>query len=100
MHLRELEWHFGTKLGRNELVTQAKHQRLAIVYLNRAHTYSSLDSILEELSPKIIELAPKSLPAAYKVNHSLKAFKFSNIKNKIIENFFYLDSYDVIGTRT
>ncbi len=64
---KELEWHFGTRLGRQELVAQAQYQRLIIVYLNRAHTYANLDSILAELSPKIIELAPKGLPANYKV---------------------------------
>ena len=66
-NLRELEWHFGTKLGRQELVSQAKYQRLVIVYLNRAHTYENLDTILAELSPKIIELAPKGLDTSYKV---------------------------------
>lgn len=67
IEFRELEWHFGTKLGRQELVSQAKYQRLVIVYLNRAHTYENLDTILAELSPKIIELAPKGLQASYKV---------------------------------
>jgi len=64
---KELEWHFGTKLGRQELVSQAKYQRLVIVYLNRAHTYENLDTILAELSPKIIELAPKGLDTSYKI---------------------------------
>ena len=62
-----MEWHFGTKLGRQELVAQANYQRLVIVYLNRAHEYDNLDSILGELSPKIKELAPKGLPENYKV---------------------------------
>lgn len=44
---RELEWHFGTKTGREELVSQAKYQRLAIVYLNRAHHYENLVIILK-----------------------------------------------------
>ena len=64
---RESEYHFVSKRGRQDLVAQAKFQRLAIVYLNRAHKYEDLDSILAELSPKIKELAPKSLPENYKV---------------------------------
>lgn len=64
---REIEWLFGTRAGRDELTSQAKYQRLAIVHLNRAHTYESLDHILSELSPKVMELAPKGLPKSYKV---------------------------------
>lgn len=68
---RESEYHFVSKRGRQDLVSQAKFQRLALVYLNRAHKYESLDSILGELSPKIKELAPKSLPENYKVTKEL-----------------------------
>ena len=78
-NFRELEWHFGTKLGRQELVSQAQYQRVIIVYLNRAHVYDNLDSILTELSPKIIELAPKGLPANYKVKKSNFFVKVSHI---------------------
>jgi hypothetical protein len=49
------------------LTSQAKYQRLAIVHLNRAHHYENLDSIIAELSPKVMELAPKGLPSSYKV---------------------------------
>jgi hypothetical protein len=64
---REIEWLFGTKLGREELASQAKYQRLAVAHLNRGHTYENLDSIMSELSPKVSELAPKGMPANYKV---------------------------------
>lgn len=63
-----MEWLFSTKKGREELTGQAKYQRLAIVHLNRAHTYGSLDSIIAELSPKVRDLAPKGIPITYKVN--------------------------------
>lgn len=64
---REIEWLFGTKLGREELCSQAKYQRLAIAHLNRSHSYDSLDAIIAELSPKVMELAPKGIPASYKI---------------------------------
>lgn len=66
-----MEWLFSTKKGREELTSQAKYQRLAIVHLNRAHTYGSLDSIISELSPKVRDLAPKGIPVAYKVIQSI-----------------------------
>ena len=65
---REMEWLFSTKKGREELTSQAKYQRLAIVHLNRAHTYGTLDSIIAELSPKVKDLAPKGIPNSYKAS--------------------------------
>jgi hypothetical protein len=48
-------------------VSQAKYQRLAVVHLNRDHKYESLDAIIAELSPKVMDLAPKGIAASYKV---------------------------------
>ncbi|CAF0861776.1 unnamed protein product [Brachionus calyciflorus] len=64
---KEIEWLFSTKLGREELTSQAKYQRLAIVHLNRDHHYESLDAIISELSPKVMDLAPKGIPSSYKI---------------------------------
>lgn len=80
--IREIEWLFGTKLGREELTSQAKYNRLAVVHLNRAHTYESLDAIIAELSPKVMELAPKGIPASYKVKFFSKiSYVFSWLLN-------------------
>jgi hypothetical protein len=62
-----MEWLFGTKQGREELTGQAKYQRLAVVHLNRAHTYANLNAIIAELSPKVKDLAPKGIAPSYKV---------------------------------
>jgi hypothetical protein len=64
---KEIEWLFSTKNGREELVAQAKYQRLAVVHLSRHHSYGDLNTIIEELSPKVNELAPKGLPSNYKI---------------------------------
>jgi hypothetical protein len=58
---------FGTKSGRMELAVQAKYQRLLVVHLNRAHKYESIGDIIKELSSKLMELAPKSIPKSYQV---------------------------------
>lgn len=56
---RETDWIFSTKEGRQKLVTSAKFERLAIVTMHRGQTYSSWDSVKEELSDIISNLAPK-----------------------------------------
>jgi hypothetical protein len=58
---------FSTKAGREELSCQAKYQRLAVVHLNRDHKYESLNAIIAELSPKVMDLAPKGIPTNYKI---------------------------------
>ena len=50
-----------------ELAIQAKYQRLLVVHLNRAHKYENIELVIKELSSKVMELAPKSIPKAYKV---------------------------------
>lgn len=69
IYFRENDWLFGTKDGRAELAQQAKFSRLLVVYLNRNHKYENLNEIINELSAKVMELAPKNIPKSYKVNN-------------------------------
>ncbi|KAK3088532.1 hypothetical protein FSP39_020234 [Pinctada imbricata] len=55
---RETEWLFGTEAGRSHLAQSAEFQRLVVATLNRLHQYESMDSIKQELSMKVLELAP------------------------------------------
>jgi len=58
---REIEWIFSTTKGRVELTKQSGCEKLIIVHLNRNHQYSSIEQIKSELSPKVLELIPKSV---------------------------------------
>ncbi|RNA07448.1 methyltransferase 13, partial [Brachionus plicatilis] len=94
---KEIEWLFATKLGREELTSQAKYQRLAIVHLNRDHQYQSLDAIISELSPKVMDLAPKGIPSSYKIpllsmgpDVDVRDLKFKN-NSQISGEFFVED---------
>ena len=55
---RETEWHFASKEGQKQLADDAAFERLVVVSLSRRHTYSGMDAIKEELSGKVMELAP------------------------------------------
>ena len=54
-----MEWIFGTPEGRQYLVSRTMCDRLAVIALNRGHTFSSLKEIQDELSPTILDLAPR-----------------------------------------
>ncbi|ESO86417.1 hypothetical protein LOTGIDRAFT_129263 [Lottia gigantea] len=55
---RETDWLFSTEAGRQQLSSNAGFQRLVVVLLDRNHSYQSLKSIQDELSAKVMELAP------------------------------------------
>lgn len=66
-HGREHEWMFGTSKGRESLAESAGASRLIVVHLMRDQSYQSLQAIQDELSKKIMELAPSRLPSHTKV---------------------------------
>ena len=52
--------------GRKQVAASAKFKRLAFVSLNCDHEYSGMKEIQDELSSKVMELAPSNLPRNYK----------------------------------
>ncbi|KAI0218062.1 eEF1A lysine and N-terminal methyltransferase [Lamellibrachia satsuma] len=58
---REIEWLFSTKDGREDLCHSAGFERLVVVTLHRGHCYGNLDNVKEELSGKVMELAPSGI---------------------------------------
>lgn len=54
--------------GRQQVAESAKFKRLAIVALSRDHDYGEgMTEIQNELSSRVMELAPANLPEEYKV---------------------------------
>ncbi|XP_069175282.1 eEF1A lysine and N-terminal methyltransferase isoform X2 [Procambarus clarkii] len=66
-HGREHEWMFGSQRGREKLAESAGARRLVVVHLMRGQTYHSLQGIQEELSARVMELAPSALPSNTKI---------------------------------
>ncbi|XP_043918670.1 eEF1A lysine and N-terminal methyltransferase isoform X2 [Protopterus annectens] len=64
---RETKWLFASEEGRKQLAESAAFQRLIIVTLHRDQQYESLQAIQDELSQKVMELAPPDLPANVQV---------------------------------
>lgn len=58
---------YSTENGQRELSEKAGFKRLILASMNRGHVYESIDSIKEELSKKVMDLAPPSLPKGTKV---------------------------------
>ncbi|KAK8737069.1 hypothetical protein OTU49_004784 [Cherax quadricarinatus] len=66
-HGREHEWLFGTAEGRRKLAESASTQRLVVAHLARGQTYSSLQAVQDELSARVMLLAPPKLNSNAKV---------------------------------
>ncbi|XP_065265636.1 eEF1A lysine and N-terminal methyltransferase isoform X2 [Emys orbicularis] len=64
---RETEWLFGTEAGRKQLAASAGFRRLITVALHRGQHYEGMEGIQAELSGKVMELAPPSLPSQQQV---------------------------------
>lgn len=65
---REREWLFGSGKGREQLAESAGAARLLVVHLHRCDGPSrTLQEIQDELSPKVMELAPSRLPSNTKI---------------------------------
>ena len=56
-----MEWLFSSTDGREELCHSAGFERLVVVTLHRGHHYGNLDGVKEELSGKVLELAPPDI---------------------------------------
>ncbi|GFY49836.1 eEF1A lysine and N-terminal methyltransferase [Trichonephila inaurata madagascariensis] len=57
---RETEWLFSTPQGRQQLATNVNCERLIVVHLLRDNVYGSLEEVKNDLSAKVLELAPAS----------------------------------------
>ncbi|PIK59179.1 putative methyltransferase-like protein 13-like [Apostichopus japonicus] len=64
---REVEWLFSSNAGRIQLSETAGFKRLVVVCLHRGQSYGSLKDIQDELSEKVLELAPSDLESNVKV---------------------------------
>uniref|UniRef100_H2YI47 eEF1A lysine and N-terminal methyltransferase n=1 Tax=Ciona savignyi TaxID=51511 RepID=H2YI47_CIOSA len=64
---REMEWLFTSVVGRLQVAKSARFMRLVFVALNRNHKYVDMQAIQDELSTKVMELAPPKLSSTYKV---------------------------------
>lgn len=57
---RESEWLFSTVEGRQQLTETCRADRVIVVHLCREQNYLGLDQVKQELSSKVMELAPAS----------------------------------------
>ena len=78
-------------IGRQCLAESAGFGRLAVVYLDRNHTYENedkrgMDLIQAELSSKIMQLAPQNLPKHYKVYICMYIYVKPNFPNKLFKS--------------
>ncbi|XP_007525255.1 eEF1A lysine and N-terminal methyltransferase isoform X1 [Erinaceus europaeus] len=64
---RETEWLFGMDEGRKQLALSSGYQRLVTVALHRGQHYEDMSSIQDELSTRVLELAPAGMPAQQRV---------------------------------
>ncbi|KAJ8688488.1 hypothetical protein QAD02_024283 [Eretmocerus hayati] len=58
---REVDWIFGTKQGRQNLLSSVQYDRLAIVILRRGQHFSDLETIKSELGDSVKHFAPFAL---------------------------------------
>lgn len=66
---RETEWLFKTRKGQLQLAGTASSNRLVVVHLMRNQVYGKMRDVQDELSDRVLELAPSKLPPNYKVSH-------------------------------
>lgn len=55
---KERESIVSTEVGKENLSNQAGYSRLIIITLNHGHKFESIETVKNELSPKVLELAP------------------------------------------
>ncbi|KAL3138414.1 hypothetical protein ABBQ32_006209 [Trebouxia sp. C0010 RCD-2024] len=56
---REHEWLFTSPEGQGQVAQGCCARRVIVVFLNRGHVFSSLKAVQAELSPLVVDLAPK-----------------------------------------
>jgi len=64
---RELDYNIGSEIGQVDLASSNNIGRLILVTLGRDNEFESLQKVQNELSPIILQLAPKQLPAGYAI---------------------------------
>ena len=75
LRFRECEWLFNTRDGRRQLAESADCFRMIVVHLNRAHSFTNLKSVQDDLSAFVMELAPPELdPGAQVWNEMCSPF--------------------------
>lgn len=57
---KERESLISTEVGKSNLVQQAGFSRLIIITLNHGHKFDSIETVKNDLSPKVLELAPQN----------------------------------------
>lgn len=57
---KERDSMISTEVGKFQLSAQAGYSRLIIITLSHGHKFDSIETVKNELSPKVIELAPKN----------------------------------------
>lgn len=66
-----MDWLFSTDPGQKQLAESAGFERLVIVTLHRGHTYSSLDSVKEEVASEAVQLVQQGLPRRKQASFSV-----------------------------
>ena len=57
MHVyRETDWLFSSDGGRKQLAESAGFERLVVVTLHRAHTYTGVEGVREEVGGRAVQL--------------------------------------------
>ncbi|KAJ4459571.1 hypothetical protein PAPYR_4292 [Paratrimastix pyriformis] len=87
---REHEWMFTSAEGHQQLAESARVRRLAVVRLGRTggHLFRSVDRVQAELSPCLLQMAPRELLARMKENPADPAVVIP-----------YMTTSDGLGTR-
>jgi hypothetical protein len=57
---KERDTMISTEVGKVSLCQQAGYSRLIIITLNHGHKFDSIDTVKNELSPKVVDLAPQN----------------------------------------
>jgi hypothetical protein len=55
---KERDTMISTEVGKITLCQQAGYSRLIIITLNHGHKFNSIETVKNELSPKVVDLAP------------------------------------------
>uniref|UniRef100_A0A1B6DKG3 PABS domain-containing protein n=1 Tax=Clastoptera arizonana TaxID=38151 RepID=A0A1B6DKG3_9HEMI len=75
---RDCDWLFGVQRGRINLVENSGFDRLAIVYLQRDHEYSSIEDVKVEIYSTIKKLTPELLKTNLKSKKKITFLSMSD----------------------
>ncbi|XP_071343099.1 eEF1A lysine and N-terminal methyltransferase [Trachinotus anak] len=63
----ETAWLYSSSEGRRQLAASANFRRLIIVAMHRNQEYTDMQAVQSELSPMVMDLAPRGMPANHQV---------------------------------